>query len=152
MYAPSWRGWTQAARAAGPEVAELEGSTAAARLATAVATAARAHRGLRRARAQLQVDLAAVLGGLRPAVMLDYAVVPADAVAALVSELAEPGGAACAKCGAAFQERSSGCLELGKKLLRFLGTRMPCCASIFLFVMKSCYRSRSTYECMSYIG
>ena len=72
----------------------MEGGTAAARLAAAIATAAHAHRGLRRARAQLQVDLAAVLGGLRPSAMLDYVVVPADAVAALVCELAEPGGAA----------------------------------------------------------
>ena len=92
--APSRRGWTQAARAAGPDLAELEGSSAAARLAAAVAAAANAHRGLHRARVQLQVDLAAMLGGLRPAVMLDYAVVPADAVAALVFALVESGGKA----------------------------------------------------------
>lgn len=81
-------------RAAGPNTVELKAGTAAGRLAAAVATAAHAHRGLRRARAQLQGDLAALLGGLRPAVMLDYVVVPTDVVAALVGELADAGGAA----------------------------------------------------------
>lgn len=62
----------------------------------AVTAAARQHRGLRRTRAQLLGDLAALLAGLRPAVMLDYVVAPAEAVAALVrclSETAAPEGA-----------------------------------------------------------
>lgn len=62
----------------------------------AVTAAVRQHRGLRRARAQLLGDLGALLAGLRPAVMLDYVVTPAEAVAALVrclSETAAPEGA-----------------------------------------------------------
>ena len=110
--------------------AEREGGTAAGRLAAAVATAARAHRGLRRARVQLRVDLAAVLGGLRPAVMLDYAVAPAGAVAALVCELAEPGGAAwvCVACAATPPDCCYASKLFGERMLSV--TRMPGCAFI----------------------
>lgn len=143
----SERGWTQAVRAAGPEVAELDGRTAAARLAAVIATAAHAHRGLRRARAQLQVDFAAVLGGLRPAVMLDYVVVPAVAISALVCELAEPGGAALTQYGAALQERPPGCLELGERLHACPEWGCHAVLPLCVLVLRSCYRSRRTFEC-----
>lgn len=78
-----------AGRAGGPQ--QCDGGPAA-----AVSAAVRAHPGLRRVRAQLLADIGALLAGLRPAVMLDYAVAPVEVVASLVhclSMTAAPEGA-----------------------------------------------------------
>jgi len=94
------------------------------RLAAAVAAAARADGGLRRARTRLLADLAALLAGLRPAVMLDYAVARMDAVVDLARALREAapsagaralvGAAAAVHCAAAV---SSGVRPAGAQLV-----------------------------------
>jgi hypothetical protein len=53
----------------------------------AVRAAAREARSLRRVWAELSRDLAALLCGMRPAVMLDYAILPGTALLAIVNSL-----------------------------------------------------------------
>jgi len=77
------------------------------RLAAAVAAAARADGGLRRARTRLLADLAALLAGLRPAVMLDYAAARADAVVDLARALREAAPPAGARALAALPRLST---------------------------------------------